>query len=301
MRSRAVGVPLESHIDDGTLRVVRLETAAITPGEFAERVRASVVDDQARVVVIDSLTGSFNAMTDLSMLPVQMHELLTFLSRNGVLTILIIARAGIMSVGSVASVDVSWLSDSILVFQQFEEEGTVRRCISAIKKRQGELHGGTLRADSPGEGRGAVFTVQLPLPPLSARPLEGLRVLLVEDDADPREAMTQTLRLCGAEVEAVETGDDALQRFAVGTRPHVLLSDLGLPGMDGYALLRQIRARERTRQEPSVPAAMITGYAGVDREQAREAGFSAEVHKPIEPEQLVAVVQQLARTAGGRG
>jgi CheY-like chemotaxis protein len=84
-----------------------------------------------------------------------------------------------------------------------------------------------------------------------------------------------------------------------GVRPHVLLSDLGLPGMDGYELLRRVRAIEKTRNEPALPAALITAYARMnDRTRVLEAGFAAHLPKPVEPEQLVATVEQLAHVGG---
>ncbi|WP_437312730.1 ATP-binding protein [Sorangium sp. So ce385] len=204
----------------------------------------------------------------------------------------------------------------------------------AICRQLVELHGGTLSADSPGEGRGAVFTVALPLadavprdagsraawpaaaapreaaaaragagPAAAARPLEGVRVLLVEDDGDAREVLVCTLEAQGAEVMAVgspQAALDALEPAASpAERPQVLLSDLGMPGMDGYELLRRLRALEGARGDRPLPAALLTAYARHD-DQARalSAGFAAYLAKPIEPERLTAVVEQLARRRG---
>jgi circadian clock protein KaiC len=143
-RSTGVGIDLGPCVKSGQLLIQQIMAAQITPGEFAQRVRQAVEGHGAKVIVIDSLTGYFNSMGNSSMLLVQMHELLTFLSRRGVLTILVVALEGFMSVGSGPPVDVSYLSDSILLLRLFEDEGTVRRCVSAIKKRQGE-HETTIR------------------------------------------------------------------------------------------------------------------------------------------------------------
>ncbi len=138
MRAKGVGVDLQAQLDNGRIVIHPMDTASITPGEFAERVRREVLDRQVKIVVIDSLTGYFSAMESTTMLVVQMHELLNFLSRHGVLTMLLVSQAGFMTVGPSPSLDVSYLSDSIIVVQMFEFEGSVRRCLSVIKKRQGE-------------------------------------------------------------------------------------------------------------------------------------------------------------------
>jgi circadian clock protein KaiC len=137
-RAQGVGVDLQPQLDQGRIVIYPMDTASITPGEFAERVRREVLDRQVKIVVIDSLTGYFSAMESTTMLVVQMHELLNFLSRHGVLTMLLISQEGFMTVGAIPSLDVSYLSDSIIVVQMFEADGSVRRCLSAVKKRQGE-------------------------------------------------------------------------------------------------------------------------------------------------------------------
>lgn len=215
------------------------------------------------------------------------------------------------------------------VFERFRQADTTTHRLQgglglglAISRQLVELHGGAIRADSPGEGLGAVFTVELPLAstlgaaapsvgtadPRSAgqaatrRSLDGFRVLLVEDDRDTREAMAHTLGHCGADVTAVGSGGAALDLLAAtggDSRPHVLLSDLGMPDMDGQELLRRIRGMERARGQPALPAAVITAYTHTnDRGMALDAGFAAHVPKPVEPEILVAVVERLARRSG---
>jgi hypothetical protein len=190
----------------------------------------------------------------------------------------------------------------------------------AISRQLVEMHGGAIRADSPGEGLGSVFTVELPLASTlgavvapggeadlrgagraaARRSLDGYRVLLVEDDHDTREAMVHALGHCGADVTAVGSAGAALDLLASaggGSGPHVLLSDLGMPDMDGHELLRRIRVMERARGQPALPAAVVSAYARTDdRGRALDAGFAAHVPKPVEPDQLVAVVERLARS-----
>ncbi|WP_437720082.1 ATP-binding protein [Sorangium sp. So ce861] len=197
----------------------------------------------------------------------------------------------------------------------------------AICRQLVELHGGTLCADSPGAGLGAVFTVALPVacgagdraawPAASAgaaapadaemaasvRPLDGVRVLLVEDDIDAREVLVCTLEAQGAEVMAVGSPQAALDALeppaSPAERPQVLLSDLGMPGMDGYELLRRLRALEGERGDRPLPAALLTAYARrEDRTRALSAGFAAYLAKPVEPSRLTAVIERLARQRG---
>ncbi len=125
--------------------------------------------------------------------------------------------------------------------------------------------------------------------------LDGIRVLLVEDEPDARDALSEVLQLFGAEVEAVGSAAAALQ--AVQRRvPDILLSDVGMPGEDGYALIQQVRAREG--DDGKLPAVALTAYArNEDRVAALRSGFDAHVHKPVEPMQLAHLVQRLARRA----
>jgi circadian clock protein KaiC len=177
VRSHGLGIGLDPFVKDGRVVLHELPTADITPGEFAQRVRAAVERKDARVVVIDSLTGYFNAMENAPMLVVQMHELLTYLSRRGVLTILTVSQEGFMSTGpSGPQLDVSYLSDTIIVLRTFEVNGVVRRCLIASKKRQGE-HETTIREMFFGHGRIEV----------GAEPLQGLRGIL-RGDPEPIES-----------------------------------------------------------------------------------------------------------------
>jgi signal transduction histidine kinase len=176
-----------------------------------------------------------------------------------------------------------------------------------------ELHGGTVAVESAGEGTGAAFTVALPVratflpspdpeqaePPAAsggawdARLLAGVRVLVVEDDEDTRELLVRALERGGAEVE--EAASVALALAALDRRlPDVLVSDIGMPGEDGYALIRKLRASTRERGA-DLPAAALTAYArSEDRVQALQAGFQTHIAKPVDPSELVVIVARLA-------
>ena len=171
------------------------------------------------------------------------------------------------------------------------------------------LHRGTVTAASDGPNRGATFTVRIPLAPLrsAARvtsasaaidverlpPLTGIRVLVVDDDPDARDLVTAVLGQSGADVVTAASTVEALDALA-RARPHVLVSDLSMPGDDGYALLQRVRALGLDR-DGRVPAVALTAFARAeDRARALAAGYAVHVSKPVEPAELVEVVARLA-------
>ena len=174
-----------------------------------------------------------------------------------------------------------------------------------------ELHGGTIEAMSEGAGRGATFVIHVPISPVTAdddearsiqdegavepQPsLDGVRILVVENDADARGLISTILEACGAEVRAVESVAEALDAIAA-SRPDVLLSDIAMPGEDGYALIRRVRQSESSTGTPPLPAAALTAYAtSSDRAQALVAGYQSHLSKPIEPSKLTTMVAALA-------
>lgn len=186
----------------------------------------------------------------------------------------------------------------------------------AIAKHLVELHGGTISAESPGGGQGATFRVLLPiamvrapleettyaraerlrvetLHPVQRLSLRGVRVLVVDDDDDGRDLLKRILRENGAEVESAASGEDALVLLERDP-PDVLISDIGMPGLDGYALMRRVRALSRERGG-CVPAVALTAFArNDDRRQAVEAGYQAHLAKPVEVSELVTLITQLA-------
>jgi hypothetical protein len=184
----------------------------------------------------------------------------------------------------------------------------------AIVRHLVELHGGTVSASSPGVGQGATFTVNLPLqlnpklkdseqnlPSIGTAQafsdglvLQGKQVLIVDDEVDTRDYYVAVLEECGASVTAVASAREALKAIAQ-QRPDILISDIGMPFEDGYALIRQVRALE-SEQGEHLPAVALTAYAReADRQQAIAAGFERHLAKPVEPNELVAVVTYLLK------
>ncbi|WP_441288961.1 ATP-binding protein [Sorangium sp. KYC3313] len=185
----------------------------------------------------------------------------------------------------------------------------------AIARHLIELHGGTVKAESAGDGKGATFTVDIPLAPRGAiaalrradglvplsnelePTLQGVRVLMVDDEPDARELVTTVLERKGASITAVATVDEALSAIE-REKPDVILSDLGMPGEDGYSLIRRLRAQS-PEQGGRIPAAALTAYASAqDRTRALLAGFQSHVPKPIEASELAAVIANLAGRTG---
>ncbi len=142
-RAHSLGLPLKDKLDSGLIRYQQIDPAEMSPGEFADIVIRSVEEDGARIVIIDSLNGYLNAMPDGRFLILQMHELLSFLAQQGVLTILVLAQHGL--VGPMETpVDISYLSDAVIMLRYFEHDGVVRRAMSVVKKRSGN-HEHTIR------------------------------------------------------------------------------------------------------------------------------------------------------------
>jgi circadian clock protein KaiC len=135
-RAQGLGMPLQHYFDANEIRVQQIDPAEMSPGEFAHMVRYSVERDGVRVVIIDSLNGYMNAMPEERFLVLQMHELLSTLNQLGVVTILVLAQHGLMGPMQ-TPLDISYLSDAVLMLRYFEAEGRVRRAISVVKKRSG--------------------------------------------------------------------------------------------------------------------------------------------------------------------
>jgi signal transduction histidine kinase len=181
----------------------------------------------------------------------------------------------------------------------------------ALVRHLVELHGGIVFAESTGEGRGATFVVRLPLmiahsaeladrgavppgpQPVTGPSLQGLRILVVDDDPTAVDLNREILRQAGAEVRGSTSGVDALQ-ILQQWGPAVLVSDIEMPGLDGYTLMRQIRALE-PNHGGKTPAVALSAYnLPDDRIRSLRAGFNFHVSKPVEPNELVAIVANLA-------
>ncbi len=184
------------------------------------------------------------------------------------------------------------------------------------------LHGGTVSAHSDGPGKGSVFIIRLPLPVTTAgltspgrrHPtatltgqsarvlrLEGISALVVDDGPETREALRSLLTTLGASVKTADTAESAIACLTE-SKPDVLISDLGMPGRDGYSLIKEIRAREQeTGAVEHLPAVALTAYGRVeDRVEVLSSGFDSHVVKPADPAELAAVIKRLvkARSSG---
>jgi CheY-like chemotaxis protein/two-component sensor histidine kinase len=210
------------------------------------------------------------------------------------------------------------------VFDRFRQadSSTTRRHAGlglglAIVRQILELHGGTVRADSSGPGKGAKFTVRLPIltaprvrelrtsadEARSAPPrerLDGLHILLVEDNVDGRQVMSMMIEQAGARVTAVASVKEALEALE-SLQPDALVSDIGLPDEDGYALIRRLRSRE-AEHGGFLPAVAMTGFVRTeDRARILAAGFQLHVPKPIDPAELMVAIAAVARDSRKRG
>jgi signal transduction histidine kinase/ActR/RegA family two-component response regulator len=184
----------------------------------------------------------------------------------------------------------------------------------AIVKHLVERHAGTIRAESPGKGRGATFTVMLPVVSVrgeegsaaaaakparmtageAAQRLRGLRVLAVDDEASARELVSAALKKYGADVEVVESAREGLERLSVW-RPDVLVSDLAMPEMDGHQLIEAVR-KLGPEAGGNTPAVALTAFASADdKSRAVAAGFDVHVSKPVETRTLIEVISRLGR------
>src|SRR5690349_8404902 len=186
----------------------------------------------------------------------------------------------------------------------------------AIVRHLVELHGGTVSAHSEGEGKGATFTVMLPISPVyqvdttgsrvhpgardllppadSTDRLDGLTILVVHDEGDTRDLLKQGLEYCGARVKVAGSAAEAMDLMKMSV-PDVLISDIGMPGTDGYDFMRQIR-KLSPHQGGRVAAIALTAYTRIeDRLQALRAGYDMHVPKPVELTELIAVAASVAR------
>ncbi|HEY9597146.1 MAG TPA: PAS domain S-box protein, partial [Cyanophyceae cyanobacterium] len=199
------------------------------------------------------------------------------------------------------------------VFDYFRQENSTTTRIFgglglglAIVRHLVELHGGTVSADSPGLEQGAIFTIRLPLMELettadeqdvvrrNSPSLQGLSILVVDDDNDTRDLLIFTLEQYDAQVTATNSAEAALKALESVT-PDILLSDIGMPETDGYMLIREIRKMSKPDVR-EIPAIALTAYAGeTDRQQILKAGFQQHITKPVEPDVLARAIASLLK------
>jgi len=144
MRSRGLGFEIDPHVESGRIQLRQVDSAELTPGEFAGAVRVAVEQDGAKVIVIDSLNGYLHAMPEQQLLLLHLHELLTYLGHKGVTTLMVMAQHGLIGNQMQSPIDTTYLADTVILLRYFESGGEVRRALSVIKKRTG-AHERTIR------------------------------------------------------------------------------------------------------------------------------------------------------------
>ncbi len=157
-RAETLGMDLQRHIDTGHIKLRKVDPAELTPGQFASLLREAAAQETADMVIIDSLNGYIHAMPEQQFLMLQLHELLAYLGNRGVVTIMVLAQAGIMGTYMQTPLDLTYLADSVIVTRYFEAFGAIKKAISVVKKRSG-VHEETLRELKIGHGGAIVGPV----------------------------------------------------------------------------------------------------------------------------------------------
>ncbi|HYP01055.1 MAG TPA: PAS domain S-box protein [Pyrinomonadaceae bacterium] len=313
---------------------LRLEVVPVSPHSFidpaVEAVRPAAEAKGVRLQkVIDTGVGA--VMGDPARLQQVVWNLLTnavkFTPRDGRVQVSLVrvnSHVEIAVSDTGAGIDPEFLPHVFERFRQADQKTTRQHgglgLGLAIVRHLVELHGGSVRADSAGQGAGATFTVMLPiaavvhprgdaegrahaaarntLPPHECpERLDGVKVLVVDDEPDARELLSTGLGHCGAQVTAASSAPEALEAIS-GAKFDVLISDIGMPGEDGYELIRRVRALP-PGVGGSTPAVALTAYARAeDRLRALRAGFEMHISKPVELTELVIVIANLTRRSG---
>jgi len=291
--------------------VVELASSGLRPAAQAKNINLQVETDGEPQIVSGDPNRLRQVVWNLVL------NAIKFTPKRGTVSVRLVSEG--QSVRLVVSDNGEGISEEFLpyVFDRFRQaEGSVSRRQGglglglAVVRHLVELHGGSVGVDSDGPGHGATFTVNLPkltdevvtsrivetadsgTDQPRTQKLKGLRVLVVEDDEDSRSLLTMMLQRQGAHVTAVSSSQEALMAIESET-PEVLISDIGMPGEDGYELMRKVQQSE-TEHERIRATIALTGYAGEkDRERALEAGYHVHLAKPIEPVQLVGAIELL--------
>jgi len=294
--------------------VVKAAIGTVTPAADAKSVLLQLIQDPAGSSVMGDPERLQQVFWNL------LSNAVKFTPKNGRV------RVSVQSIGSrveIAVADTGLGIDAVFlphVFNRFSQrDSSSTRSVRglglglAIARQLVELHGGSIQAESPGTDQGSTFTVAFPRSPVTATPtngrvysqadrsvgledapdVTGIRVLVVEDDDDARALLAKVLEGRGAFVQVVSSAREALDVLEK-ERIDVLLSDIEMPGTDGYQLIRELRLRS-SQQGGSVPAAALTAYARTeDRLRALRAGFQLHLSKPVQPAELITVVASLA-------
>ena len=309
-----------SRITSGRMRI-DLATVDLTvvTATAVESVRPAA---EAKGIRIDSLfsSGAGPILGDAERLQQVMWNLLSnaikFTPRGGVVRIEIArveSQVELRVIDNGAGIDPNFLPH---VFDRFSQADTsIKRTRAglgmglAIVKSLVEMHGGVISASSPGKGLGSVFTIKLPFSAvrqdsIRGRPSEklvlqgalkeranlvGLKILIVDDDADTRDMLRTIFNQCGSIVETAPSAEAAL-RLCDSWQPDILVSDIGMPEVDGYEFIRILREERRSR----IPAVALTAMARIeDRMKALIAGYQMHVSKPVNPAELTTIVGNL--------
>jgi two-component system CheB/CheR fusion protein len=292
------------------VEVVRGCLEAVSPGASSRGIDLeSRLDDEVGIVRVDPerfQQVAANLLSNAVKFTPSGGKIRVQLSRSGDFVELVVADTGV-------GIRRDFLPHVFERFRQAERVATRQHAGLglglSIARELIELHGGTISAESGGEGRGATFTARVGLPgqletdgPGAAAPgapsrgLRGVAVLVVEDETATSAAVRRLLEAEGAHVQVAASVSGAAEAYRL-QRPDLILCDIGLPGEDGYTLLRLIREREQLHSTPRVPAVAVTAFAGrQDRERALAAGFDEHLPKPVSPDRLITLLEQIANT-----
>jgi signal transduction histidine kinase/ActR/RegA family two-component response regulator len=315
-----------SRMESGQLRLARRDTPLIETLEAAiEAVRALA---ESRHITLTAELGAEIGTVNID--PDRVQQIVWNLLANAVKFTPDRGYIGVRSRRQDGTVEIEVIDSGIgirpeflpHVFDRFRQGdmGTTRRYAGlglglAIARQLAELHGGTITAHSDGEGRGAKFTVYLPLErrpgasdaeqlvsPLRPGDLRDIEVLLVEDDSMTRETTARLLEQAGAQVRSVDSAEHARNALAA-RRADIIVADIGMAEEDGYALLGSVRRTEAGEGLGRIPAIAVTAFARrEDRARALAAGFDDHLSKPLDPARLVHAIRQMVhRTASPAG
>ena len=293
--------------------VVREALDIVQPSIEAEGLHVSTAIDVPHATITGDADRLQQVLLNL------LSNSIKFTDRGGAITVSVTHDCGnaIVSINDTGrGIEPRFLPDVFDRFRQADSEYSRRTgglgLGLAIVRHLADLHGGSVRAESAGLAKGATFSVSFPLieagrrfspkrgrylphskTPAPLKPLSDLRVVLVEDDTDSREMLKTFLESNGMCVTAVESAPAAIEAVKL-VKPDILISDVGLPGQDGYEMMSTIRSFT-AEEGGQTPAIALTGYVSVqDRDQALSSGFQEHLAKPIDFEELVGRIKHVA-------